>query len=167
MQYCSAKDARAHELTRLRKRFGNFDDLMPEKIQETSGICAQSPLIDESVKNGTALKEKETAESPRPPLSETERVKHLVLVELEEDSGISDSAIEEIALIDNESEEQPVIEHEGVLTLIFQVFIPFLIAGFGMMLAGMLLDHVQVTYLDPTACFCVCIVKIWVLNWSE
>ena len=134
-----------HEPTSPRKRLVKFEDLMTEKIQESNGTRAQPSLIDDGAKNGVVSAEKEVVASPRSSTSEVERVKHIVLVEVDDDSGISDSAaIEETALIDTETHVEPVTEREGVVALILQVFIPFLIAGFGMMMAGMLLDHVQV-----------------------
>ena len=72
---------------------------------------------------------------------------HIVLLEElpDEDSGISESASEDSALI-IETVKTPNGSHkkEKLLSIFVQIFIPFLIAGGGMMLAGMLLDHVQV-----------------------
>ena len=146
MQYYTPMVESAHEPSSPRKRFGKFEVLMTEKIHDSNGTTAQSSLIDEGENNEIVSAEKELVASPHPSSSEVERVKHLVLVEVEDDSGISDSAaVEEIALIHPETRAHPVTEREGAVALILQVFVPFLIAGFGMMLAGMLLDHVQVT----------------------
>ena len=63
----------------------------------------------------------------------------------EEDSGISE-ATEEHLLADSREVDQSKIEprKETMWHVAIQVFIPFLIAGFGMMAAGLLLDKVQV-----------------------
>jgi hypothetical protein len=68
----------------------------------------------------------------------------------EDDSGISE-ATEEHLLADSREADRPsrteprkeTMWHVGI-----QVFIPFLIAGFGMMAAGLLLDKVQVIDCD-------------------
>ena len=65
------------------------------------------------------------------------------------DSGISETAIEERLLpaAAGEGGRAPEFVHtkkETVLETLIQVFIPFMIAGFGMMAAGLLLDAVQV-----------------------
>ena len=65
------------------------------------------------------------------------------------DSGISETAVEERLLpaAAGEGGRAPEFVHtkkETVLETLIQVFIPFMIAGFGMMAAGLLLDAVQV-----------------------
>ena len=70
------------------------------------------------------------------------------------DSGISETtAVEERLLPTREPEAReraPEYGHtpnkETVLETLIQVFIPFMIAGFGMMAAGLLLDKVQVNF---------------------
>lgn len=73
------------------------------------------------------------------------------------DSGISDPAVEErllpTASRTKENGDGSLPEYnngqkkESVLETLVQVFFPFMIAGFGMMAAGLLLDEVQVLYL--------------------
>ena len=67
----------------------------------------------------------------------------------EEDSGISE-AMEEHLLADSREADPSRIEprKETMWHVAIQVFIPFLIAGFGMMAAGLLLDKVQVINRD-------------------
>ena len=71
------------------------------------------------------------------------------------DSGISETAVEERLLPRGAQENGKSMsdygngKKESVLETLIQVFIPFMIAGFGMMAAGLLLDEVQV-------CVCVC-----------
>ena len=67
----------------------------------------------------------------------------------EEDSGISEAAEEHLLAADSTrdtSNQAGRIEprKETIWHVAIQVFIPFLIAGFGMMAAGLLLDKVQV-----------------------
>ena len=64
------------------------------------------------------------------------------------DSGISVTAAEE-RLLPRGKEERggsspDYGKKESILETLIQVFIPFMIAGFGMMAAGLLLDKVQV-----------------------
>ena len=73
------------------------------------------------------------------------------------DSGISETAVEERLLPSAaaEASEAPAFSNtkkETVLETLIQVFIPFMISGFGMMAAGLLLDTVQV-------CLCVATVS--------
>ena len=65
----------------------------------------------------------------------------------EKDSGISDAAEEQ--LLPEEADKE---RKENLLSICLQVFLPFMIAGFGMMLAGLLLDAVQVAPLITGAC---------------
>ena len=71
------------------------------------------------------------------------------------DSGISETTAVEERLLPSRggpetSERAPEYGHavkkETVLETLIQVFIPFMIAGFGMMAAGLLLDKVQVNF---------------------
>ena len=66
------------------------------------------------------------------------------------DSGISVTAAEERLLPRGKEEEggsSPEYgKRESILETLIQVFIPFMIAGFGMMAAGLLLDKVQVCH---------------------
>lgn len=64
----------------------------------------------------------------------------------EEDSGISEAMEEHLLAADSREVDQSRIEprKETMWHVAIQVFIPFLIAGFGMMAAGLLLDKVQV-----------------------
>lgn len=89
--------------------------------------------------------------------SRPQGLSHVVLgeKETEDDSGISESSSENSALIATATfpgsgvAEKPEAEEGGkkerLLMVGLQVFFPFLIAGFGTMLAGMLLDYVQVS----------------------
>jgi hypothetical protein len=69
------------------------------------------------------------------------------------DSGISETAVEERLLppaspagtADKGLEYGGSGKKESILETLIQVFIPFMIAGFGMMAAGLLLDAVQVS----------------------
>ena len=61
----------------------------------------------------------------------------------EDDSGISE-ATEEHLLVESREEPRAEPRKETMWHVAIQVFIPFLIAGFGMMAAGLLLDKVQV-----------------------
>ena len=76
--------------------------------------------------------------------------------ESEEDSGISEtsdiSPLITIASTPSEGEDDGGNKKERLLMTALQVFFPFLVAGFGTMFAGMLLDYVQVRLLtlDPT-----------------
>ena len=74
----------------------------------------------------------------------------------EEDSGISE-ATEEHPLADSREVDQSRMEprKETMWHIAIQVFIPFLIAGFGMMAAGLLLDKVQVIEHDHMIWGCV------------
>ena len=83
-------------------------------------------------------------------------VNHIVLEEkaTEDDSGISESSCESSALVATATyaesgpsdlpESDDGGKKERLLMVGLQVFFPFLIAGFGTMMAGMLLDYVQV-----------------------
>ena len=63
------------------------------------------------------------------------------------DSGISESNSEESKLASEDAHSNNLNQHEvGLCRTFFQIFFPFLIAGGGMMLAGMLLDYVQVRF---------------------
>ena len=81
--------------------------------------------------------------------------------ESEEDSGISESSSDHSPLISvtfvpTENEQgQGEGKKERLLMVAVQVFLPFLVAGFGTMFAGMLLDYVQV-YVCVCVCVCVC-----------
>ena len=96
----------------------------------------------------------ETSPPPPPPptppttASYNGKIKHVVLIETspqDEDSGISESASEELTLVsEGHKEEVSIKDKDGLCRRFFQIFFPFLIAGAGMMLAGMLLDYVQV-----------------------
>ena len=71
------------------------------------------------------------------------------------DSGISVTAAEERLLPRGGKEEGggSSLEYgkrESILETLIQVFIPFMIAGFGMMAAGLLLDKVQVCHNGQT-----------------
>ena len=50
--------------------------------------------------------------------------------------------------------EDHIIYDESLLSLFFQVFVPFLIAGFGTVGAGLVLDYVQVLYFKFLFPFC-------------
>lgn len=81
-----------------------------------------------------------------------ERVVIMTGQEVEEDSGISE-ATEDHLLAGTDSRSREVDtgrsepRKETLWHVAIQVFIPFLIAGFGMMAAGLLLDSVQVVIL--------------------
>lgn len=65
--------------------------------------------------------------------------------EVEDDSGISEAPEEHLLATDSRDIEQRAEPRkETMWHIAIQVFIPFLIAGFGMMTAGLLLDKVQV-----------------------
>lgn len=96
-----------------------------------------------------------TERSPPPPQTaaiHNGKIKHVVLIETspqDEDSGISESASEELTLVSEDHKEDVAIkDKDGLCRRFFQIFFPFLIAGAGMMLAGMLLDYVQVCYMN-------------------
>ena len=84
------------------------------------------------------------------------KIKHVVLIETspqDEDSGISESASEESILVSEDHKEDVTIkDKDGLCRRFFQIFFPFLIAGAGMMLAGMLLDYVQVCLHESREC---------------
>lgn len=63
----------------------------------------------------------------------------------EEDSGISEAPEDHLLTDSKEAESRAEPRKESMWHIAIQVFIPFLIAGFGMMAAGLLLDKVQVT----------------------
>ena len=71
-----------------------------------------------------------------------ERVTILTNHNEEEDSGIS-----ETSLLEPEMARANGPRREKMVDIFVQVFIPFMIAGFGMMAAGLLLDAVQVCWL--------------------
>ena len=71
-------------------------------------------------------------------------VKHIVVIRDDGDSGISESASEESNPLTELSHGTITEKKEGILGIVVQIFIPFMIAGFGMMFAGFLLDYVQV-----------------------
>ncbi len=79
-----------------------------------------------------------TEESSDGVLSEGEG-ERVTIVSEGEDSGISELGPEEHT-------KTPGTRHEKLCTVLLQVGIPFVIAGFGMMAAGLLLDAVQVLY---------------------
>ena len=62
----------------------------------------------------------------------------------DEDSGISETHEEHLLTDCRDTEHRAEPRKETMLNVAIQVFIPFLIAGFGMMAAGLLLDKVQV-----------------------
>lgn len=76
-----------------------------------------------------------TEESSDSVLSE-EEVERVTIMSEGEDSGISELGPEE--------HTNPGTKPEKLCTVLLQVGIPFVIAGFGMMAAGLLLDAVQV-----------------------
>lgn len=63
---------------------------------------------------------------------------------VDEDSGISEAPEDQLLAEARVSEHRPEPRKESTWHVAIQVFIPFLIAGFGMMGAGLLLDKVQV-----------------------
>ena len=66
----------------------------------------------------------------------------------ERDSGISEPAEEHLLRQTEPTPDGPrVVKKERIISIFIQVFIPFLIAGFGMMAAGLLLDAVQVSHM--------------------
>lgn len=71
------------------------------------------------------------------------------------DSGISEVSGEDHSLDMVFGQVQR--KEETVCSILMQVAIPFVIAGFGMMAAGLLLDTVQV-------CVCVCLITVHVLH---
>ena len=73
----------------------------------------------------------------------------------EEDSGISEATEEHLLVEVDQSRMEP--RKETMWHIAIQVFIPFLIAGFGMMTAGLLLDKVQVFQHDHNIGVCVCV----------
>lgn len=81
--------------------------------------------------------------SPHTSCKETDRVIILTSVsrEEDEDSGISETSLLEV---DINRPTGPERKEEKIVDIFVQVFIPFMIAGFGMMAAGLLLDAVQV-----------------------
>ncbi len=79
-----------------------------------------------------------TEESSDGVLSEGEG-ERVTIVSEGEDSGISELGPEE--------HNNPGARHEKLCTVLLQVGIPFVIAGFGMMAAGLLLDAVQVLFM--------------------
>ncbi len=90
-------------------------------------------------------------ESPSPKLNtHNTTVKHVLVIRDEDDSGISESASEESNIITELPSGETIPEKkESLLSIVIQIFFPYLIAGFGMMLAGFLLDYVQVR------CMCI------------
>ena len=88
--------------------------------------------------------------APSPPpttASYNGKIKQVVLIETspqDEDSGISESASEELTLVLEGHKDVTIKDKDGLCRRFLQIFFPFLIAGAGMMLAGMLLDYVQV-----------------------
>ena len=75
--------------------------------------------------------------------------------ETEDDSGISESSCEGSTLVATATsagteQAEEAERKESLMTVALQVFFPFLIAGFGTMLAGMLLDYVQVSRQEYT-----------------
>ena len=65
----------------------------------------------------------------------------------ERDSGISEPAEEHLLpQLEVSPDGTRVDERERICSICIQVFIPFLIAGFGMLAAGLLLDAVQVSH---------------------
>lgn len=71
--------------------------------------------------------------------------KHILIIHEEDgDSGISETASEELSVLTEPPRGSVSEEHEGFISVIVQIFIPYIIAGFGMMSAGFLLDYVQV-----------------------
>ena len=73
-------------------------------------------------------------------------VKHVLVIRDEDDSGISESASEESNIISElpNGEKNVPQKKESLLSIVLQIFFPYLVAGFGMMFAGFLLDYVQV-----------------------
>lgn len=65
-------------------------------------------------------------------------------VTIVEEAGDNDSGISEVGGEDHPT-SPPGRRVEGVCAILTQVTIPFVIAGFGMMAAGLLLDAVQVS----------------------
>ena len=63
---------------------------------------------------------------------------------IDEDSGISEAAEDQLLSESRDAEHKVEPRKETIWHVGIQVFIPFLIAGFGMMGAGLLLDKVQV-----------------------
>ena len=63
----------------------------------------------------------------------------------EDDSGISEAPEDQLLANSRAAENEVKPRKESTWHVAIQVFIPFLIAGFGMMTAGLLLDKVQVS----------------------
>lgn len=70
--------------------------------------------------------------------------KHILIIREDDDSGISETASEELGVLTEPPRVSVSEQKEGFLSVIVQIFIPYIIAGFGMMSAGFLLDYVQV-----------------------
>ena len=66
----------------------------------------------------------------------------------EGDSGISEPAEEHLLPQLQEGPPGGTDKREHICSICIQVFIPFLIAGFGMLAAGLLLDAVQVSHME-------------------
>ena len=87
----------------------------------------------------------------------------------EGDSGIAELASEDHMLLDSEDPSVTRRREEPLLHIFIQVFIPFMIAGLGMMAAGLLLDEVQVCLCHCMSLFCLtsmylCIPQLSVLK---
>ena len=135
----------------------NQADATLVKKRRTYSFNRSDSMSSDTKENGLRLpspKEPRAAVLPMPPPTRRDSLRRTDV----EDSGISesrseDSDGEDIVLIEKacsasmaEEEKQPTTrKSEGLLALGFQIFFPFLIAGCGMMLAGMLLDAVQVS----------------------
>lgn len=84
-----------------------------------------------------------------------ERVVIITQGAADEDSGISEAPEDHLLAETRDSEQRTEPRKETLWHIAIQVFIPFLIAGFGMMAAGLLLDKVQAsvcTYCILYAC---------------
>ncbi len=106
-------------------------------------------LQDESDDETTVLKCDQNVPLLSEELSTTTSgtMKHVLVIRDDIDSGISESASEESSILKElpNGSDQSSVKKESLISVIVQIFFPYLIAGFGMMLAGFLLDYVQVT----------------------
>ncbi len=105
-------------------------------------------LQDESDDETTVLKCDQNVPllSEELPTTTSGTMKHVLVIRDDIDSGISESASEESSILKElpNGSDQPSVKKESLISVIVQIFFPYLIAGFGMMLAGFLLDYVQV-----------------------
>ena len=120
-------------------------------VEEEYKVVPQDESDDETtiinvIDQNVPLLNQEEQNQLSPKGSESKK-KHVLVVRDDNDSGISESASEESNMLTELPERmvQPEKKKESLIGIILQIFFPYLIAGFGMMLAGFLLDYVQVS----------------------